>query len=522
MKNFMNSVKIANPNTNLFDLSFDLKTSFRMGYLIPSPPIECMPGDKVTLGAKSLIRFAPLVAPVMHRFDVRHEYYFVPYRLLWADWEKYITQTEVAGSLPTHPFVELASGDANPAGVYRLLNHMGIPFIAPNNGNQEQISPFACAAYQMIWDQYYRDQNLIAQIPESYTLTNGNNVTNKAALLTLRKRAWERDYYTSALPEAQKGDPVMIPIGSQKVVLDPTTTGTAGLIRKDSDHTLQQLAVLNSSLGAAELIDTNTSNTLVYDPNETLITEDSGEATSINDLRLAYALQKLKEKLMRGGSRLTEFLRVVFGVFPQDARLQRAEYIGGVKTPVVISEVLSTAETTELPQGNMAGHGVAVADGNYSSFYCPEHGVILCITSLIPRTAYQNGIDKHWFKIDDPTDYPVPDLAHIGEQTVQNREVFAFQGATGVDEFGYQVRFGEMRQNRSFTTGEFQTAAFAGWTATRRFTSAGIPALNQQFVECTPTTDIFAVADAADQIYAHIYHDIKCVRKLPKFGTPTY
>jgi len=512
---FLQKVQIPKIDTNTFDLGHDVKTSFKMGYLIPSPPIEVSPGDFVKIATQSLHRFAPLTSPVMHRFDARHEYYFVPMRLLFKNYPKWITQQTEAGVLPAVPFVNANGGSAD---AWPLLDYMGIPSNPAGAANTEKISVLPLAAYQMIYREYYRDQNLIDDpFEDIFPLADGDQSALAAELFKIRKRAWEHDYFTSCLPNAQKGDPVMIPIGSQQVVFDNSrTTNVQGVMRNSADPYGTMPAgdiandaagnVLSGGFGAA------------YDPNGTLITTDSGEATSINDLRLAYALQRLKEKLMRGGSRLTEFLRHVYGVTPQDSRLDRPEYITGVKTPIVISEVLNTTGTEEVPQGNMSGHGVGVTNGQYGSYAVKEHGYIICITSVIPRTAYQQGLDRVWSKIGDPTELIMPDMSNIGEQTVKNKEIFAFQGATGEGDFGYLPMYAEYRTMRNFTTGEFKTAGLKSWTNTRVFATP--PALNQEFVECTPSTDIFAVTAGADHIYCHIYHDIKVNRKLPKFGTP--
>ena len=508
----MNSVQVADPKTNFIDLSHDVKTSYKMGYLIPSPPIDFLPGDNFRLGAQSLSRFAPMVAPVMHRFDIRHEYFFVPYRLLWANWDKWITQTEVAGDLPAAPTCLLLAG--TPAD-YRLPDYLGLP--TPIAFNSETVSALFFAAYQFIYNEYYRDQNLIDEV--NYKLDDGDNSDGtRPELFVLRKRAWEKDYFTACLPFAQKGDPVMIPIGSQQVVLDPLA-GDAGQVRQAVGHGLISSSNLESGgLGVFQTDNGGLDQDAVYDPNGTLITEDTGEATSINDLRLAYALQRLKEKLARGGSRLTEFLKVVFGVMPEDSRLDRPEYITGVKTPLVVSEVLNTTGTDELPQGNMSGHGVGVANGYNGHYNVKEHGCIICINSVIPRTAYQQGINRMWLKYNDPTEVYTPDMAHIGEQTVFNREIYAFQGLPGGEEFGYMPRFAEHRTQPSVVTGEFRTT-LDFYHDGRIFATP--PALNQEFVECTPDTRIFAVEDGVDYIYSHIYHEVKVSRKIPKFGTPS-
>lgn len=514
----MNSIKIPKLSKSFFDLSHDVKTSFKMGYLIPSPPIDCVPGGVYDLGASSIIRFAPLVAPVMHRFDVRHEYFFVPKRILWPNWDKWITQTEVGGELPAYPYVMCPADEAFEG---TLANFLGIPCNRTVGAAAKKISALPFWAYQWIHNEYYIDQNLWGyQYPRDIELSDGDNTVSwNAYFKTLRKRNWEHDYFTSGLPDPQKGDPVMIPIGSQRVIVDPARpAGLEGLVRDASDGSLLPSEATLGTGAAGELRGMTSVTDAFYDPNDTLVTEDAGEATSINDLRLAYALQRLKEKLMRGGSRLTEFLRVVFNVFPEDSRLQRPEYITGVKSPMVISEVLNTTGTEELPQGNMSGHGVSVSNDGYGkSYMAKEHGYIICITSVIPRTAYQNGIDRLWHKYDDPTEEYTPDMDHTGEQATRKQEIYAFT-AVDDDEFNYMPRYAEYRTMRNYTTGQFQNQ-LKHWTDTRIF--AASPPYDYNFNECNPDPRIFADLEG-DHCYAQIYHKVKCTLPMSKYATPTY
>ena len=208
-----------------------------------------------------------------------------------------------------------------------------------------------------------------------------------------------------------------------------------------------------------------------------------------------------------------------------DARLQRPEYITGAKTNVMISEVLNTTgETAGLPQGNMAGHGIATMNGKLGKYYCQEHGYIIGVMSIMPVTAYQQGIPRHFLKTDDQFKYFWPSFAHIGEQEVDKREI-SLQSSPSYNAtpFGYVPRYAEYKYNPSRVAGEFQTN-LAHWHLGRIFSGdpGELPELNQEFIECNPRYDIFAVTDEnVDHFYCHIYHTIKALRPMPKFGTPS-
>lgn len=505
MQNFMNSVKMSKPKTNMFDLTHDVKLSCNMGFLIPTLAIDCIPGDKFNLSAESLTRFAPLVSPVMHRFDVFHHYFFVPNRILWPNWENYISGTKVGGAVPAHPYITIPA-DGTPGQYTKLHDYMGVPNPI-NTGEDEKVNALPFAAYQKIWNEYYRDQNLIPDAAALIQLIDGENLPNFDTLSELRKRAWEHDYFTSNLPFVQKGDAVTIPLGNFSdvpVKLDEgnypagtTLDGTPGDVFVGPDG---KVGTFGDDMFA------KTSDLVA-------------QAATINDLRTAFSLQKFLEKAARGGTRLKEFIKVMFGVNSPDARLQRPEYITGAKSPLVVSEVLQTSQTDTSPQGNMAGHAFGVAQGKFGSYYCQEHGYIICMTSVMPKTAYQQGLEKHLLRIGDRTQYFFPDFAHLGEQAVENREIYAFAPpGTGDDTFGYIPRYAEYRVKQNRVCGDFRTT-LNFWHDGRIFNAP--PALNQQFIECTPSYRIFAVTDPnVDHIYMQVLHKIMSLRGMPKFGTP--
>lgn len=503
MKNFLNSIKVERPKTNRFDLSHDHKLSFDQGYLIPTMALEVIPGDRITCSAEALVRLAPMVAPIMQRMDVYHHYFFVPYRLLWDKWEMFITDKKdplFPPAFPTTTIEDTYYGE--------LADHLGIP--RPIGANTEVVSALWFSAYQFIWNEFYRDQNLQDEIP--YKLTDGDNSLN-TDLRDIRKRAWAHDYFTGCLPFAQKGEAVNFPLAVDDFQVSALTTNPAD-VGNDMLWDIQPPFGPGYD-GSAPFEESDT----VGGPAGKLFVK--GEAvvgeTTINELRRATALQRFLEKLARGGSRYTEMIWAMFGVKNPDARLQRPEYITGSKTPVNISEVLNTTGTEDAPQGNMAGHGISYGSGSYGSYFIPEHGVVMCITSCIPQATYQQGIPRAFLKTTDPYQYYFPDFAHIGEQEVLNKEIYAFQGAAGNGTFGYLPRYAEYKTMPSRVSGAFRDT-LSYWHQSRIFATP--PSLNEEFIECTPRNDIFAVPTEPAKLWAHIQHRVIMSRRMPKFGTP--
>lgn len=507
--NIFNSVQVQKPKKNVFDLTHDVKMSTKMGILTPVLVNECVPGDTFQIGADSLIRFAPLTAPVMHRMDVSIHYFFVPNRIIWENWEKFIVDANTNKVLP---YIQIS--DALTAAQKKFADYMGVP-PAPSSSTAVNVNALPFAAYQAIYNEYYRDQNLIAEV--DYKLNDGQVTgTQLTEMLKMRNRAWEHDYYTSSLPWAQKGAAVDIPIGN---VENDVPVRISNVI-EDRNAAADQVGYSNWNVNEFNAKQDLGSSTV--DPNYLFIDNEEIQisATTINDLRRAFRLQEWLEKNARGGTRYIENILMHFGVKSSDARLQRPEYITGVKTPVVISEVLNTTgEQSGLPQGNMAGHGVAVTTGKVGSYFCEEHGYIIGIMSVMPKTAYQQGIPKTYLK-NDPLDFFWPSFAHIGEQPVLLNELYAYTNG-GDSTFGYVPRYAEYKFMPSRVAGDFRTT-LDYWHLGRIFANA--PSLNQTFIECTPEEcdRIFAVQSTEDYLYCHVLNKIRAVRPMPKFGTPMF
>lgn len=497
------------PKKNKFDLSHEKKMSLKMGALVPIMVQEILPGDKFKTTSEILMRFSPMISPVMHRVNVFTHYFFVPNRILWDEWEDFITGGPDGTSLPIVPNLACQPANSGYFGAKSLADYMGLPqpdFAVPSPANFSAL-PFR--AYQTIYNEYFRDQNLEPDLE----ISKGSGFVGDAEaikLLTMRNRAWEKDYFTSALPWTQRGPEVTIPFSAEVTYKDVSEVkfGPTGVPAAD---------------GPIESVGGNlTTNGGITQSRIENIEDIANGTSTINDLRRSVRLQEWLEKNARGGARYIEQLLSHWGRAPQDARLQRPEYLGGGKQPVVISEVLSNFQNAEVPQGEMAGHGISVGNTNGFTKTFDEHGYVIAVMSVQPTTAYFQGIPKH-FQRTDKLEYAWPEFAQLGEQEIKQKELYWDGTTPNNGTFGYTPRYSEYKYGISTVHGEFKTN-LDFWHMGRKF--AALPPLNANFVMMDPTDPelkrIFAVTDpATDDLYCQIYHNISALRALPYYGTPT-
>lgn len=502
-----------------FSLSHYKLLTCKMGQLVPVSWFEALPGDTIQQATSALIRCAPLVTPVMHPIQVRFHHWFVPNRLLWTNWQNFITGGPDGLNASAAPYIAtstLSGASGNNAGVSTLGDYMGVPTSGLPAGYGLNALPFR--AYQMIWNEFYRDEDL--QTLATVAVADGADATTTTSLQNV---SWEKDYLTSSRPWAVKGATVTLPLGTSAPVTRVSNAGPWTMYDQGT-NTLAANSALQSTAGL--LTRTTGGVTLSMDPAGGLIANLAGAtAVDVNTVRHAFALQRFEEARARYGSRYVEYLRYL-GVRSSDARLQRPEYLGGGKNTIQFSEVLQTGGTSTGAQtgvGTMAGHGISAMRTNRYRRFFEEHGIVMTLMSVRPKTMYSQRVKRAWLRgLSSATfasttgtkeDYWQRELQHIGQQGINGLEADAQVGA-GVT-FGYQDRYDEYRREESSVAGLFRTT-LNNWHLSREF--AGAPALNATFVSSVPTTRVFADT-ANDNLYVCANHNIQARRLLSREGS---
>lgn len=468
---------------NKFSLSHYQLLSMNQGAIVPIGHYEVLPGDTVQQSTSALVRAAPLVAPVMHPVHAKIHHWFVPYRLIWEDWEDFITGGPDGDNASVPPYIATSSFPANTVSPGSLADYLGIP--TGTYANVLNVSALPFRAYALIYNEFYRDQDLVSPVVVQVN-SNLDGTTSRVLL----NSAWEKDSFTVARPFEQKGDAITVPIG----IADPAQSG---IVRA----TATGAPVVGALTSAAGGVFTSGATASYLDPNGNL-------SLSVSDLRESMALQRYAEARARYGSRYVEYLRYL-GVKSSDARLQRPEYLGGGKQTIQFSEVLQTAEGTD-PVGTMAGHGLGAMRSNRFRRFFEEHGIVMSFMIIKPRTIYMQAVARSFLR-QTREDYWQRELEHIGQQEVTSTETYGLAGETGRGVvFGYQDRYNEYRRTESRVSGEFRTT-LNYWHMARDLVAA--PTLNASFITADPTTRIYAAPSAA-QMYVMAMHSIQARRMV--------
>lgn len=549
-----------------FNLTHMHSTTLDMGYLVPFCLLDCLPNDSYSISMNSFIRAQPMLAPLMHEVRFFTQYWYVPYRLLWDDWEQFITGGEALTSAPAFPTIKAPADKGFVTG--SLADYFGFPTNQPNI----EVSAMPFRAMAEIWNTRYRDEDLQDEIAISYD--SNVDTTTSTSLLS---PSWTKDYFTTARATTQRGNQISVPIfasggdethyTSLRVLISAfQVKGSKGSYELDLDnpYTCQQIkdiivnpqafyTALKSPVqdgGSGVYIDY--SGTILYVLNgwseniingsnggEVLLTQCADSATvgpnlfnsasftinlksvgstaslDVRDLRMASALQRYQERSLLWGNRYEEFIQREFGMKPRDARIQRPEYLGGSKSILQISEVLQTAEGQDTGVGTMRGHGVASMRQRNIRFRCPEHGLIIGLMSIRPRSVYTQGINRAWLKR-SRLDFYTPELANIGMQEVMQQELYATADNKDVI-FGYQNRYDEYRFHKPVVTGEFRTTALNHWNLARNFEQA--PVLNSSFIDMASSVKTFKrpfAEQTQHSFLAMIRNNVVAYRPIPK------
>lgn len=488
---------------NKFSLSHYVLGTCKMGYMLPIGLTEVLPGDTIQQATSVFMRLAPMLAPVMHPVQVKIHHWYVPHRLVFPEFENFITGGP--DGLDTTEFPVISSGEDGFA-EGSLADHLGLPPGIPNL----TVSALPFRAYNLIYNEWYRDQDLEEEI--AISTDAGADTTTATDLL---RGDWERDYFTTARPWPQKGIEVTVPVqssGSADVDISITSDGTA--VTTSYGNLIISPASLfpvRSASGPGY----NDANVIWANPglkgSGTVSGLDVG-SVNINDLREAFALQRFEEHRAMYGSRYVEYLRYL-GIKASDARLQRPEYLGGGKQTIQFSEVLQTAADGDNPVGTLRGHGIAAMRSNRYRRFIEEHGYIISIMLIRPKSIYQQGVPRTWLRR-VKEDFWQQELQHIGQQEVLTQELFGAAEEGKV--FGYQNRYDDYRQHVSYVAGEFRSI-LNYWHLAREFGNE--PVLNADFISSTPTERIFA-AQENDHIYYMANHSIQARRLMAKYGNP--
>jgi hypothetical protein len=527
-QNTFNSVQADRPKYNTFDLTNDFKYTFDMGKLVPIFVKDVLPGDSWSLQIESFLRMSPLKSELYHDVKIRHYVFYCRNTLVFPDFEAYIADP---GSSINNPYFALsnimAEGD--------VADYMGYPLGYTASPDAFYVDAMPAAIYALIYDKWFLNQHLQTEVFQG--LVSGGS--NGWARIVLENEpfsiSWENDYFTAALPQAQLGPSVTLPIVDQKafVTLD-TSSGNSALIKDTSGGTISagietmvqsgSTEKLQSWDGSVSYIDA------VLDPNSTLVLDSTAAFATVNALREAFALQKYYELANVAGTRYHEFVYAFFGIRTGDLRAGVPEYIGSTTDRMTLSAVMQTAPaqasatSARSPLGTVAGQGIGLAGGRGFRYFAREHGWIMAFITVGPRPAYQQGCPRMYTRsLSDPEAYYNPMFAYLGEDTIYNYELYLSGNSTDdIGTFGYIPRYSDYRYHPNRVAGEMRSS-YDHKHLGRKFTSK--PLLNESFILCEPDKRIFAVdyggtSFTNHDIMAHTVIKAIVRRLIPLYGKP--
>lgn len=527
-------VQLRAPQRSVFDLSHEKRLTTRMGRITPMFFSEVLPNDTFKVESEVFVRFAPMVAPIMHEVNVYVHYFFVPMRLVWEDWEDFITGGNLGTETPPVPPNALISTIGSKGQEYlnikSVADYLGVGTISDANssayvGTTIDLAPMA-AAYKCFYD-YYRDRNF--QLDDgatpydilplaSGTITDDNTLRK---LFDTKIRGWERDRFTSALPWTQRGSEVLLPLQGTGTVNYLSTTN----LFRNTGVNASAGAVSIGSAGNAFFQDSSTTPLRVQNIDSVNINTSD---VSIDDFRLALALQSWKQRQALGGSRYSETIYAHFARRTSDGRLQEAEYLGGGKVRVKIGDNPTTAwsmdgEGNPVPPSNPSGRAMSLGNTNKFYYNSEEHGFVIGFMSVMPKPGYIGGSHRAFFSRNTFLDYPWPTFGNLGEQPVRKFElqttaVYLPAVRSEQEIFGYQSQYADWKYIASTSHGDFKET-MDYWHLDRKFSST--VALNSTFVTFDDALQdrIFAV-EGVDTLWCQVYNHASVKRSLPYYGTP--